>query len=115
MEMMKKLRKEKGLSQKQVADIIGVAEGTVSLYESGSRFPGKETLCAIADALDCSLDLLVRGKEKDRPEGRSREEILKMYDAMTEEELVRLSALLQAVLADKRFQARLRQDGQADS
>lgn len=112
---MKAVREQKEVSVDELAATSGISKSTIWAYEAGRRSPGPEELCAIADALDCSLDLLVRGKEKDRPEGRSREEILKMYDAMTEEELVRLSALLQAVLADKRFQARLRPDGQEDS
>lgn len=112
MDYLRKLRKENNLTMKQLAQMVGVAEGTISLYETGKRFPGPETLCALADALDVSLDYLVRGKEKDRPKGRSKEELLKMYDEMSEEELAFLSALIQAALADKRFQAHLRQGSQ---
>ena len=112
LESMRLLRKEKGLSMKKLGELVGVAEVTISTYETGKSEPSLDVLCAIADILDCSLDMLVRGKEKDRPKGRSKEEIMKMYDSMTEEELVYLSALIQATLADKRFHAHLRQDGQ---
>lgn len=40
---LKKAREQKGLTQKDVAEIIGVAKSTYSLYESGSREPNVQT------------------------------------------------------------------------
>ena len=114
MEGLRIARERKNVKQKELAKAVGVAPSTIANYEGGTREPSLALLCDIADALDCSLDLLVRGKEKDRHNGRSKEDILKEFDTMTEEELVRLSAFLQAALADKRFQAHLRQDAQAE-
>lgn len=111
-ETMRELRKARGWSAKQLGEMVGVAEVTISTYETGKRLPPVDVVCAIADIFDVSLDYLVRGKEKDRPKGRSKEELLKMYDEMSEEELAFLSALIQAALADKRFQAHLRQGSQ---
>lgn len=37
-------REQKGLSQKDVAEKIGVAKSTYSLYESGSREPNVQTI-----------------------------------------------------------------------
>ena len=112
MEKLKVFRTQKGLSQKELGEKVGVSEASISNYETSKREPDLTTLCALADLFDCSLDLLVRGKEKDRHEGRSKEDIMKMYDSMSEEELVYLLALIQATLADKRFRAHLRPDGQ---
>lgn len=109
---LRPLRKQRGLSMKQLGEMVGVAEVTISTYENGRSDPSIPVLCKIADVLDVSLDMLVRGKEKDRPEGRSRDELLKMFDSMSEAELERFAALLTASLADRRFQAHLRQDGQ---
>lgn len=109
---MKELREKQGLTQKGFGDIFGVSEATVSNYENGKRDPDLDSLCQIADYFDVSLDMLVRGKEKDRPAGRSREEMLKMYDQMSEEELVLLQHLIETALADKRLQAYLRQANQ---
>lgn len=109
---MKELREKQGLTQKGFGDIFGVSEATVSNYENGKRDPDLDSLCQIADYFDVSLDMLVRGKEKDRPTGRSREEMLKMYDQMSEEELVLLQHLIGTALADKRLQAYLRQANQ---
>ena len=113
-EMIKRFRKEKGLTTKQLGRIIGVSDSAISLYETGERTPPVLACVRLAAAFDCSLDFLIHGKEKDRLAGRSREELLKMFDSMTEGELEYLGALLQAALADKRFQAHLRQGVQEE-
>ena len=43
-EKIKKLRKEKKLTQKQLADLAGVAISAISAYESGNRYPSYEVL-----------------------------------------------------------------------
>lgn len=59
MENMRKLRKAKGLKQKELAEMVGLSESAISQLESGKRFPSYETLLKIAEALDCeSSDLL---------------------------------------------------------
>ena len=52
-------REQKGLSQKDVAERIGVAKSTYSLYESGNREPNVHTIKKIADVLDVSADELL--------------------------------------------------------
>lgn len=105
--MLKPLMKEKNLKMKELGEKIGVAEGTISLYASGKRFPSPEVLCALADALDCSLDMLIRGKEKDRPGGRSLQELINDYENLSDEVLERNIAVSQAVLAERRLHARI--------
>ena len=56
---LKKAREQKGLTQKDVAEIIGVAKSTYSLYESGSREPNVQTIKKIADTLNVSADVLL--------------------------------------------------------
>ena len=38
-ERIKRLRKERGLSQDQLAKILGVSRSTVGMYETGKREP----------------------------------------------------------------------------
>lgn len=47
------------MTQKEVADSIGVAKSTYSLYESGSREPNVQTIKKIADVLSVSADDLL--------------------------------------------------------
>lgn len=58
-ENLKDARIQRGLSQKEVAESIGVAKSTYSLYESGSREPNVQTIKKIADVLNISADTLL--------------------------------------------------------
>ena len=58
-ENLREAREKKKMSQKDVADIIGVAKSTYSLYESGNREPNVNTIKKIADCLNVSADTLL--------------------------------------------------------
>lgn len=52
---IRNIRKEKGLTLKQIADILGCSPQLISQYESGKRQPKLETKKKIADALNCQV------------------------------------------------------------
>ncbi len=54
-ENIKRIRKEKGLTQKQLADKLKCATGTIQQYELGKRQPRIEQLKRIATALDVDV------------------------------------------------------------
>lgn len=56
---LRSLRTEKKLTQKQVADRIGLAISAVSSYESGYRYPSYETLIKLARIFHVSTDYLL--------------------------------------------------------
>lgn len=56
---LKNCRKNMSLSQKELGLKIGVAESTVSLYESNKRFPDTETLKKISALFNVSIDYLL--------------------------------------------------------
>ncbi|MEI3587271.1 MAG: helix-turn-helix transcriptional regulator [Lachnospiraceae bacterium] len=58
-EKLRSLRIEKNLTQKQVADRIGLAISAVSSYESGSRYPTYDTLIKLARMFHVSTDYLL--------------------------------------------------------
>lgn len=58
-ENLKVARERKGISQKELAENIGVAKSTYSLYESGNREPNVQTIKKIADVLNVSADELL--------------------------------------------------------
>lgn len=62
---IKAAREKKGLSQKQLAQLLGVSQPTVSDWESGRKNPTLENLSKIADALGCSVDGLLFGAAND--------------------------------------------------
>jgi transcriptional regulator with XRE-family HTH domain len=60
--MLRDLRKAKGLTMKELGDLIGVAESTISQYETGKREPDFETLLKFGEMFDVSVDYLLRGE-----------------------------------------------------
>lgn len=66
MERLRELRKSKGISLKELGAIIGVAESTMSLYESGKRQPDYETLLKLAEYYGVTVDSLLRGSEEEQ-------------------------------------------------
>lgn len=58
------LRKEKNLSQKEIADKINVAQRTYAHYEKGDREPSIETMIRLADYYKISLDYLTGRYER---------------------------------------------------
>lgn len=57
-----KLRKAKGMTQKQVAESLGILPKTVSKWETGHGFPDVSVLSDLADVLGVSERILLSGK-----------------------------------------------------
>lgn len=58
-EKLKSLRIEKNLTQKQVADRIGLAISAVSSYESGTRYPSYDVFVKLSRLFHVSTDYLL--------------------------------------------------------
>ena len=56
---LKSLRETAAVSQKQLADAIGVSQQSINKYENHNIEPDIETLIRIADFFDTSVDYLV--------------------------------------------------------
>ncbi len=56
---LKYLREQQNLTQKQVAESVGMAQMAYQRYEYGTREPAYKNLIALADYFDVSLDYLV--------------------------------------------------------
>ena len=54
-ERLKRLRMEKGITQKELADRLHISRSTIAGYESLGKEPDGEKLCALADFLGCPL------------------------------------------------------------
>lgn len=65
-ENLRNLRKKRGLTQKQAAEIFGVSQSTYALYENGKREPSFDTLMHMADYFEVSCDSLLGHAEKPR-------------------------------------------------
>ena len=77
------LRKEKGLTLKQLGEILGIRDNTLSQYETGKRNPHFGLLQEIADLFHVSIEYLTKGTDKrDFPVSNDKEmlDILDMID-----------------------------------
>lgn len=52
-------RKEKGITQRELAKELGVSQPTITQYESGARKPDIVTLKKLAAILGCTTDQLL--------------------------------------------------------
>ena len=59
LENLKKLREEAGISQKQLAELIGVSQQSVNKYENHNIEPDIEVMIRIADYFNTSVDYLI--------------------------------------------------------
>ena len=62
------LRKAKGMTQKQVAEMLGVLPKTVSKWETGHGFPDVSTVSALADILGVNEKTILSGNLNTNPE-----------------------------------------------
>lgn len=56
-------RRRRGLSQTQLADIVGVSVSSIRNYENNISYPDTKKAMKIADALGVSLDFLLLDSE----------------------------------------------------
>ena len=59
------LRKEKGLTQEQLASIIGVSAPAVSKWETGNSYPDITLLCPLARDLGTHVDTLLQFEDQE--------------------------------------------------
>lgn len=56
---IRELRKQDNLTMKQLGEILGLAESTISQYETGKREPDHKTLLKISEHFHVSVDYLL--------------------------------------------------------
>ena len=61
---LKQLRKNKGLTQQQLADKVGVSKTSVIYWEKDENVPKYESLMLLSNALDCTPDWMLAGEDK---------------------------------------------------
>ncbi len=60
---LKKIRKQKGLSQLKVAMDMSISREAISYYENGKRSPDTLTLLRLSEYFGVSVDYLITGDE----------------------------------------------------
>ncbi len=82
----KELRKEKGLTQEQLAEKLRVSRRTVSRWETGGNMPDLDLLIEMSDYYEVELRELLDGERKGEKMDKELEEtVLKVADYSNEE------------------------------
>lgn len=63
-ERLKELRKKAGITQEQLAEIIGIHEATIRRWELSQRQPRMDEIKKLAQALNVTDDELLNGKQE---------------------------------------------------
>ena len=84
-EFIQQLRKEKDMTQKELAEIIGMSDKTISKWESGNSLPDTSVLVSLCEALDISVNELL-SCERISPEDYSKKAEENIMTLMKENE-----------------------------
>lgn len=85
-EFLKQLRKEKGLTQEQLAEQFSVSGRTVSRWETGSNMPDLSILVELADYYEVDIREIIDGERKSEIMNQETKETLqKVVEYSTEE------------------------------
>jgi transcriptional regulator with XRE-family HTH domain len=63
-EQLVEQRRTRGLSQQELAELVGTTQSAIARMERGQRPPKVDTLLRIANALDCELEIRLRPRTK---------------------------------------------------
>lgn len=97
---LKVLRKEKNISQQQLANILEISQQAINKYENHKVEPDISTLIAMADYFGVTLDYLVGRFESEYSEDNvvitdSEKELILNFKKLTESEKTGVKALIE--------------------
>lgn len=110
---LKKLRRERGLTQKDLANLVGCETVLISRYERGEGLPKFDTLVALAQTLRVSTDEIALGRD---PAEAGKElpihnvmllERFQELESLPREDQAMVIGLVDAVIAKRKVQAAL--------
>ena len=83
-QLIAELRKEKGLTQKQLADALNVTDKAVSKWERGLSFPDISMLEPLSDLLGVTIMEILAGERSGGNGSMSKEEVQDLINASVE-------------------------------
>ena len=79
-EFLRELRKEKGLTQEQLAEQFNISRRSVSRWETGSNMPDVGLLIEIADFFDVDIREIIDGERKSENMEKEKETLKKVAE-----------------------------------
>ena len=105
---IKRIRKIKNLSQKQVALDIGITQGQYSVIESGKTIPTVPTLQKIADVLEVKITEFFSDPDSNEQDiNLSILEKVKLIDQLEEDEKKNLMGIIDMAISKKKLKDNL--------
>jgi len=110
---LKAARMQKGVSQGQLADMMGIHSTHISRYERNQTIPSVDVVKKLADLLEVSADVLVYGSADEKVRGRIQDdELLTMFtkaQSLDEDDRKSIKAMLKAFIFQKDLEQKLAQ------
>lgn len=91
---LKELRKEKGLTQEQLSELLGVTNRSVSRWENGVNMPDFDLVIELVNYFDVSVEEFLNGERKNGMIDKKTEETLLKVADYTNEERIRVTRRL---------------------
>ena len=98
-EFLKHLRKDKGLTQEQLAEHFYVSSRTVSRWETGANMPDISLLVEISEFFDISIPEIINGERKSESMDNETKDTLKKVAEYATEESNKRKERLRTLLA----------------
>lgn len=107
---LKELRKQKGWTQKELANKLDIRYSHLNKYESGMHAPPLEKLIQLADIFEVSLDYLVMGQPMEESPIRNevlfkRFKLLETFDDQDKDTVIRV---IDAIIAQRQVEHAMR-------
>ena len=77
-ENLKNVRKQRGVTQEELAEILGVSRQAISKWESDSGYPETEKLLVISKTLNISIDYLLNDVTVMKEKRKQKKKVLYM-------------------------------------
>lgn len=85
-ERLKKLRKEKGMTQLDLAAALNVSSGTVAMWETGKRKPSFDMFDKLTEVFDKRIDYILGATDDPAPATLSNNDITQLGEWVVQEE-----------------------------
>lgn len=105
---LSRIRKERHISQAELAKDLGLTQQVVSGYEKGKCCPNLEVVSRIADYFNVSIDTLAGHEVKPEGESTMSSRMMYYFQGLTEIDKERCLMILKAILMDRDLGAKKR-------
>ena len=98
-ERLKQLRKEAGLTQKNIADNFNTSPQSYAQWEKGLRSPSKESLEKLANFFNVSIDYILGNSDIKNPNEKS--ELESLFNQLDDEQKEKAIHFLNNLIKEK--------------